>query len=137
MANFHFENYLKLRKDLGKTSHELESVLGQPQKQTNNEGDLYFWYESVAPSKANLYRFQQGKVVWISRNVREENILFEEFIANYGQPVLSVKKIDGENDSLNSHVAVWPEKGVVATMNGDNLFAMVSRVELFQPESMD
>lgn len=137
MNTFLTNQYQSFTDTLGKSSQEVQSLKGVPKKQTQFQGDLYYWYDSIVPSKAELYRFHEDKVVWTSLDVSSQELTFEALVNSFGKPEFSVYRYAEQEDSFQSKIAAWPTQGKAAIVSGSDSGAKVLRLEFFQPESVD
>lgn len=121
---------------LGLTSEQLVVFKGNPKKETQEEGDVFYWYESIVPSRAELYRLKDDKVVWVSIDFSDQNVLLSEFVSQFGEPQFSVMRYD-QDDSLRSRVVAWPSLGRAAIVSGNDLQSKVTRVEFFESTNLE
>ncbi len=136
MAKIDVDTYKTYIELLGQTPDQVTAIKGNPKKQSTEEGSLYYWYGSIAPSQAELYRFADGKVVWVSLDMSDQNFSLDQFVQALGSPAYSIRRYAEKNDSLRNHVAAWPEQGKAVIVNGVDLNASVVRFEFFQPETV-
>ncbi|MFC1626819.1 hypothetical protein ACFL1P_01290 [Patescibacteria group bacterium] len=124
---------------LGMGKHELLESLGEPKKETLEDGYTVLWYDSIAPSFGTFYFIDNtGKTVFISLNKKDENILLKTYIDQYDNPELSIKRYsDDLADSLRQHVHIWPDQGMVVITGGPVLDSPVLREMQFDPVSLD
>lgn len=137
MPNIDLTKFSNQFDQLLKTSEQIQSLKGAPKKQTTEQGDLYYWYGSIVPHKAELYRFENGKVVWTSIDVTADKVSVQDFVEVLGEPEYSVKRYNETSDSLQNKIIAWPSKGRVLIASGNDLYAQVQRTEFFQPETVE
>jgi len=111
---------------------DITTALGQPIKQTQEKGFQILWYKSQAPSEADFYFLQNGKVTLISKSYYLNPKKFSDYLSQYGNPAYSVRKAPpGTPDSLRLTVHVWPDVGHAVTTIASSQASEVIREEMF------
>lgn len=136
MPNLDISTYTIYSEQLGKTRSELETSKGQPLRESSEEGDTFYWYSSIVPHKAELYRFQSDKVVWVSIDVSQETLTVQDFDQGWSNPEFAAKKYK-EVDPLQTIVVAWPSQGRAVIASGTDETAKVNRIEFFAPETVE
>jgi hypothetical protein len=118
------------------TTDQVRSQLGEPKKQTFENEQIILWYGSHAPSRADLYYFQNGLLEKYSLYVAKNNHSVEQAIKEWGLPDLSYRKYASEDDSPLEVVYVWPQKGIQIFAIGQDQQSLIERLEQFSPRSV-
>lgn len=120
------------------TYPELLSQLGKPLSEATGGGQLALYYNSEAPTLADIYILENNRVVLVSKSYYTAPKILSDYMQQYGKPTYSVWKYpNGTPDSLRTLVHVWPQAGrLVVTVDGPSVSAHVIREEQFAPQSL-
>lgn len=125
---------------IGQTRTSVEQMLGLAAKVTEEQGYTALWYDSRAPSHANVIFFDDNKVVQVSTShyKGEERESFLTYLEQYGEPEVSLNKYGGGiQDSFRTTQHIWASEGVAVTTIGAYDISEVIRVDTFRPTKLD
>lgn len=134
MSTFTLSDYQRLIDTINTPVANLVETKGEPLLQTTEQDAIFYWYESQVPTKAEIYRLDDDKVVWTSIDVKKQNIILDQVVQVLGSPTISIQRYESK-DSIQSHIASWPEKGITVILSGDNVYAKVLKIEFFKSQT--
>lgn len=122
--------------NFGSTYAQIVAELGKPVSE-KSDGDIrVLLYGSPSMTLADLYYFQNDRLVVESVSFYKQPKLMELYVLKLGKPAYSVRKYQsGSPDSLNTVVHIWPEKGRAVTTTG-TAQASVIREDQFAPTTL-
>jgi len=117
---------------LQSTKLQITQALGAPLKEVQEGEFQILSYASKAPTLADVYYLQNGRLVFHSQSHYLKPRSFTEFTTLYGDPAYSVTKAKpGSPDSLQLTVHIWPESGRAVTTIGASSISNVIREDVF------
>ncbi len=122
---------------LGLSYEQTVAQLGNPIRETLEEGYRALWYTSKAPTLADVVYLQNGQVAVVSTSYYQNPKKLTEFTQQYGLPMRSVRRYSPTvQDSLHQTVHIWPDKGVTVTTIGSSAQSRVIRQDVFSPTTL-
>src|SRR4030042_1759128 len=100
-------------------------------------GSLVLQYTSKAPSLADFYYLQSGKLVLTSISYYAAPKELTQYTGLYGAPAYSAYLSKTGNDSLRLIVHVWPQAGKTVTAIGPSAMAGVVREDTFAATTLE
>jgi len=124
--------------EIGIKKEEVLSILGSPKKEFINNNYEVLQYGSIAPSLADSLYFENGILVLKELSLKTNSIKLIDIIAEYGSTDLfyALSKPELE-DSFNTTVFAWPEKGRDVFVLGNSADDKVLLYREFSPKSIN
>lgn len=115
---------------------EIVSKLGQPLKETDNDGFLILRYHSNSPSLASYLYLKDGRLVYKSIGIGKSELQLQFFLDAYKQPERSLLRY-GQGDSLGLIAHIWPNQGIAAISMGSLPSSSLYQIQEFIPMSLE
>lgn len=106
--------------NLNTPKNEVLQLFGEPKKEYKSDQFEVLQYTSIAPSLADLLYFSNGSLVLKEMSVKNDQLILNGLIAQYGNPSAKYHLYGDEfKDSFSTTVFVWFDRGIDAIVFGE------------------